>query len=88
MMAKSEHIAIEADPDDAEDGDVTEAALRQALAEREVRRQVRGAQVAPTKAPVSIRFDRDLLEHYRATGHGWQARMNDDLRKLAGLPQT
>lgn len=38
-----------------------------------------------TKKPVTIRLDPDLVEHYKATGKGWQSRMNDDLRKVAGL---
>ncbi|MBD8555539.1 BrnA antitoxin family protein [Rhizobium sp. CFBP 8762] len=38
-----------------------------------------------TKKPVTIRLDPDLVDHYRATGRGWQSRMNDDLRKAAGL---
>ena len=33
-----------------------------------------------TKTPVTIRLDPDLLDHYKATGRGWQGRMNDDLR--------
>lgn len=37
------------------------------------------------KEIVTIRFDADLVAHYRATGDGWQSRMNDDLRKAAGL---
>ncbi|RWX74375.1 hypothetical protein EPK99_24625 [Neorhizobium lilium] len=38
-----------------------------------------------TKQSVTIRLDPDLVEHYKATGKGWQSRMNDDLRKVAGL---
>lgn len=38
-----------------------------------------------TKTPVTIRLDPDLVEHYKSTGKGWQSRMNDDLRKIAGL---
>lgn len=38
-----------------------------------------------TKMPVTIRLDPDLVQHYRKQGKGWQSRMNDDLRKLAGL---
>lgn len=38
-----------------------------------------------TKQPITIRLDPDLVEHYKATGKGWQSRMNDDLRKAAGL---
>ncbi|MFC3075876.1 BrnA antitoxin family protein [Shinella pollutisoli] len=38
-----------------------------------------------TKRSVTIRLDPDLVDHYKATGKGWQSRMNDDLRKIAGL---
>ena len=43
----------------------------------------RGAQASPTKTPISLRVDADVLERYRATGPGWQGRMNDALRKAA-----
>lgn len=32
------------------------------------------------KEQVAIRFDRDVLVAFRATGCGWQTRMNDALR--------
>lgn len=38
------------------------------------------------KQVLTIRLDPDLLAHYRATGKGWQSRMNDDLRRVSGLP--
>lgn len=41
----------------------------------------RGEQKAPTKEQVSIRLDRDVLERLRATGPGWQSRVNAILRK-------
>lgn len=44
-------------------------------------RSHRGPQRAPTKALVSLRVDRDVLDAWRATGSGWQGRMNDTLRK-------
>ena len=34
---------------------------------------------------VSIRLDQDVLAHYKSTGKGWQSRINDALRKAAGL---
>ncbi|WP_174285125.1 BrnA antitoxin family protein [Sphingomonas bacterium] len=71
-------IAIPADPDDPEDGDVTEAALRQALIERD--RRVRGLQLAPTKQQVTLRLDQDVLAKFRGTGPGWQARINAILK--------
>lgn len=33
-----------------------------------------------TKAPVKIRLDADVLQALRATGDGWQTRINDTLR--------
>ena len=44
-------------------------------------RPPRGPQRAPTKRPISLRVDADVLERYRATGPGWQKRMNEALRK-------
>lgn len=41
---------------------------------------------APKQA-VNIRLDADLVAHYRATGPGWQTRVNDALRKAAKLPR-
>ena len=41
----------------------------------------RGPQKAPTKLQATIRFDRDVIEYFRATGRGWQTRMNEMLRR-------
>src|SRR4051812_47512121 len=38
------------------------------------------------KTLLSVRLDNDVIEHFRATGPGWQRRMNDALRKAARLP--
>ena len=37
------------------------------------------------KQPVSLRLDRDLVEWFKRGGDGWQTRMNDELRKVAGI---
>lgn len=37
------------------------------------------------KQAISIRIDRDVIEAFKAQGEGWQSRMNDALRKAAGL---
>jgi len=50
-------------------------------------RRMRGPQKAPTKLPVSIRFDRDVIDRLKADGPGWQARANALLRKAVGLTQ-
>lgn len=35
------------------------------------------------KVPVTIRLDADVVEAFKATGRGWQTRMNDTLRRSA-----
>jgi len=37
------------------------------------------------KETVSLRIDRDVLEHFQDDGPGWQERINDALRKAADL---
>ena len=43
---------------------------------------VRGPQKAPTKQVTTIRFDADVLAALRASGPGWQTRVNDAVRDL------
>jgi uncharacterized protein (DUF4415 family) len=40
--------------------------------------------VPHAKEMVSLRIDRDILDHFQAAGPGWQERINDALRKLLG----
>jgi uncharacterized protein (DUF4415 family) len=49
-------------------------------------RRFRGRQKMPTKRLISLRLDPDIIEHFRARGPGWQARINSTLRKAVGLP--
>jgi uncharacterized protein (DUF4415 family) len=42
--------------------------------------QRRGPQKAPTKELISIRLSKDVLERLRASGAGWQARVDEHLR--------
>jgi uncharacterized protein (DUF4415 family) len=41
---------------------------------------VRGPQKAPTKERITIRLSRDVVERFRATGDGWQARVDEALQ--------
>jgi uncharacterized protein (DUF4415 family) len=59
----------------AKRGDDIPEAIRKAFP------KTRGSQVAPTKVPISIRLDADIVAHFRTTGSGWQGRINDALRK-------
>ena len=40
---------------------------------------VRGPQKAPTKVRVSLRLSPEVVAYFRATGEGWQTRMDSEL---------
>ena len=69
------------DPDDAPD--LTDPDWATALDAAPIRRG-RPKSPAP-KVSTTLRLDPDLLEYYRSSGPGWQTRINEDLRKAAGL---
>ena len=37
------------------------------------------------KRAVSLRLDPEVVDWFRSAGTGWQTRINDELRKVAGL---
>lgn len=37
------------------------------------------------KQQVTLRLDADLIAHFRASGRGWQTRLNAALRQVAGM---
>ena len=51
------------------------------LAELVRKRGQRGPQKTPTKQQVTLRLDKDVVERFRATGEGWQRRINEALRR-------
>jgi uncharacterized protein (DUF4415 family) len=44
----------------------------------------RGPQIAPTKKLVSLRLSANVLAHYKATGPGWQTRIDETLKRAVG----
>ena len=53
----------------------------------DMKRRVRGRpRLEATKHLVSLRLDPDVVERFRATGPGWQSRINEVLR--AHLPEV
>lgn len=71
------------DPDDAPewtDEMFDRAELR--IGEKVIRR---GRPPGSTKRLVSLRLDEAVIDHFRAGGPGWQSRLNEALRKAAGL---
>lgn len=63
------------EPEDDEDSPDATVALREAITQRRA-----GRPLGSNKEQVAIRFDKDVLEAFRATGRGWQTRMNDALK--------
>ncbi|MDP4823477.1 MAG: BrnA antitoxin family protein [Aestuariivirgaceae bacterium] len=41
-----------------------------------------------TKQQITLRLDKDVIEAFRKTGPGWQARMNDVLARSAKRKKT
>lgn len=86
---KVDQMAAEAQlPFDAEDGpyDPNDAtATREWLTAATVRHRGkvvrRGPQKAPTKRLVSLRLSPEVLEHFKASGPGWQTRIDEALRE-------
>ncbi|HHJ40074.1 MAG: hypothetical protein AXA67_02200 [Methylothermaceae bacteria B42] len=84
---------IEADPDTRELTDEELARLRPAsevvpeivaaykAGTLKRRRGQRGPQKAPKKRMVTIRFSQEVIEYFRATGPGWQTRMDEALKE-------
>ena len=53
-------------------------AVRSAMAQQRKQGE-RGPQVAPTKQLVSVRYSPEVLQYFKASGDGWQTRMNKAL---------
>ncbi|MGH9344712.1 MAG: BrnA antitoxin family protein [Terriglobia bacterium] len=71
-------------PYDPNDAEAARAWLAQADLIRNgkvVRRGSRGPQKAPTKKLVSLRLSPEVIEHFRASGPGWQTRIDRTLLK-------
>ena len=65
------------EPEDDEDSPDATLLMREAIAKRRAGRPAGSG----TKEQVAIRFDKDVLSSFRASGPGWQTRMNDALRE-------
>lgn len=74
--AEDAPIAFDAESDPYDPNDP--AAVEAYWATAKVRR--RGPQKTPLKVPTTIRFDADVLAALKATGKGWQTRVNEAMR--------
>jgi uncharacterized protein (DUF4415 family) len=75
-------------PDTAETSDLRPAQLRLKTTDAPKRNRGGRPRSADPKVPISIRLDRAVVEKFRATGPGWQGRINEVLRnaELEGAP--
>lgn len=71
------------DPDDAPELDDEWFAKAEVRIGDQVIRK--GRPRGSTKQAVSLRLDEEVIAYFRKSGPGWQTRMNDMLRKAAGL---
>jgi len=60
------------DPDNRPQTDAEIAAMRR-------QRGQRGPQKTATKCQVTLRLDPEVIDFFKATGKGWQSRINDTL---------
>ncbi len=78
-MSKSALPPSWVDPDDAPElADEWFAKATLMDGERVVRR---GRPTGSNKQQVAIRLDRDVLQHFKASGAGWQTRINEALKE-------
>lgn len=73
---------LEDGPYDPNDAEAPKAWFAQADLIRKgkvVRRGKRGPQKAPTKKLVSLRLSAEVVEHFKASGPGWQTRIDNTL---------
>jgi uncharacterized protein (DUF4415 family) len=63
--------------------DAAEAAFKNATA-KPAELPAKKPSIPGAKEQVSLRIDRDVLDHFQEAGPGWQDRINEALRKAAG----
>jgi uncharacterized protein (DUF4415 family) len=80
------------DPDDAPEWTEDQFARAQLSIGGKVIREAVGTLTKPgrplspnPKKQVTLRLDPEVLEVFRATGRGWQSRINAELRKALGI---
>ena len=70
------------DPDDAPELDDAFFERADEFAGDRLVRKGRPPQSGRTKLLLSVRYDVEVVEAFRGTGPGWQARMNDALKQF------
>lgn len=92
MTAKNANLPANWDDDDLPEWTDDQFARAQFSIGGKVIRPAQGTLTKPgrpvaenPKRQVTLRLDPDVLEKFRATGKGWQSRINAELRKALGI---
>ena len=88
MPRKPEVIFDEDNPEWTEEDFARARPAHEVFTEAERRafpRTPRGPQQTPTKRQVTLRLSPDVVDRFRATGKGWQTRIDQALREHLGL---
>ena len=62
-----------------------EAAFKTATTKKPEEPAPKSLALPGAKEMISLRIDRDVLDHFQEAGPGWQDRINAALRKAAGV---
>ncbi|MES2434622.1 MAG: BrnA antitoxin family protein [Pseudomonadota bacterium] len=86
MTAKLQNSAPMIDPESEPDDDIPDLTTPYWSAKFAAARVQRGRpkSTAP-KISTTLRLDPEVLDAFKSSGPGWQSRMNEALRKAAGL---
>jgi len=76
------HASIAADPDTYELTDNEFARMRPVSeVHPDIPKRVRGLQKKPIKTLTTLRLDEEIMNFFKASGKGWQTRINEALRE-------
>ena len=90
MQSKSRKPASDAENPEWSDRDFAAAKpAHEALPKRALAafKRMRGPQKSPTKVPVAIRLSREVVDHFKAGGRGWQSRIDEALKRIVKNPR-
>lgn len=79
--SKADLATVSDNPEWAADDVAKAVPFDQAFPDLAAAMRRRGAQKAPTKVSTTIRLSREVIDHFRTTGTGWQARIDKALKE-------
>ena len=92
MTGNNANLPVSWDDDDLPEWTEDQFARAQFSIGGKIIRPAQGTLTKPGRPPsanpqrqVTLRLDPDVIEKFRATGKGWQSRINAELRKALGI---